>query len=226
MPSSNAWAQTWEQRFGENEEEWFFGREPSDMGRTAFNLWNLLFPTRPARVLDLGCGEGRDSVFFTAKGFQVTAVDLTASGIRKTRRLAEMNGVTLHAVHQMDIRDFPLSPDYDILFSNNALQSLNRQCIPYLRKLQRITPPGGLNAIRVFTREADALRSRSDVYCFDHNELKYHYRAWRLLYYGEDILWRPHVNGYLSFATIIAQKRGGRKRTSAEDHAARDSQSE
>jgi tellurite methyltransferase len=226
MQHQDSIAATWEQRFGASEEEWFFGREPSDMGRATFNLWHHLFPTKRARVLDLGCGEGRDSVFFAAKGFRVTAVDLTASGIRKTQRLAEMHGVALHAVHQMDIRDFPLIPDYDILFSNNTLQSLNRQCIPYLHKLQRITPPEGLNAIRVFTREADALRDRADVYCFDHNELKHYYRNWRLLYYGEDILWRPHVNGYLSFATIIAQKRGGRARSSAEDRAGRDSLSE
>jgi tellurite methyltransferase len=226
MQSENSFAATWEQRFGENEEEWFFGREPSDMARTTFNLWQNLFAPRLARTLDLGCGEGRDSVFFAAKGFRVTAVDLTASGIRKTERLARDCGVSLHAIHQMDIREFPLTPDYDILFSNNALQGLNLQCVPYLRKIQRITPPGGLNAIRVFTREADALRNRADVYCFDQYELKHYYRAWRLLYYGEDILWRPHVNGYLSFATIIAQKRGGRARISAEDRAERDSRSE
>jgi tellurite methyltransferase len=33
-----------------------------------------------ARVLDLGCREGRDSVFFAERGFDVTGVDIARAG--------------------------------------------------------------------------------------------------------------------------------------------------
>jgi 2-polyprenyl-3-methyl-5-hydroxy-6-metoxy-1,4-benzoquinol methylase len=36
-----------------------------------------------ARVLDVGCGEGRDSVFFAERGFDVTGVDIARSGLAK-----------------------------------------------------------------------------------------------------------------------------------------------
>jgi tellurite methyltransferase len=41
-----------------------------------------------ARVLDLGCGEGRNALFLAGCGFRVTAVDISEAGIRKLEALA------------------------------------------------------------------------------------------------------------------------------------------
>lgn len=196
----------WNETFSENEAEWVFGREPSEMARLTAAYWRLLHGEKPARVLDLGSGEGRDTVFFTRKGFAVTAIEGTDAGVRKTRRLAEENGVEVADLRQMDVREFPLSRDYDIYFSNNCLQFLGAECLPTLRSIQKATRPGGLNAISAFTREAETLVGLDNLYRFDRNELKFHYRDWRLLRYSEEILWREPVQNYLSFASIIAQK--------------------
>lgn len=196
----------WDAQFARDAESWFFGREPSEMARQTAYYWRLLHGDRPARVLDLGCGEGRDAVHFARRGHLVTAVDGSEAGIRKTERLARENGVALASLLTMDVRDLSLTPDYDILFSNNCLQFLGAECLAYLRRLQEITPPGGLNAISGFTREAESLFHRTGLYRFDHNELKFHYRDWRLLSYAEEILWRDPAQNYLSFARIIAQK--------------------
>ena len=51
-----------------------------------------------ARVLDLGCGEGRDSVFFAQRGFNVTGVDVARSGLAKAERLARGRGVRVRWV--------------------------------------------------------------------------------------------------------------------------------
>ncbi len=56
------------------------------------------YPTRPLRLLEVGCGEGKDAVFFARNGYQVTAFDVTESGIEKARRLAD--------IHQADIDFF------------------------------------------------------------------------------------------------------------------------
>ena len=40
-------------------------------------------PTRPLKVLDIGCGEGKDAVFFARNGYDVTAFDLSKEGIEK-----------------------------------------------------------------------------------------------------------------------------------------------
>ena len=49
----------------------------------------------PGRALDLGAGEGRNSVWLAARGWQVTAVDFSAVGLDKGRRLAGARGVAV-----------------------------------------------------------------------------------------------------------------------------------
>jgi SAM-dependent methyltransferase len=48
---------------------------------------------RPGRAIDLGAGEGRNALWLAERGWDVTAVDFSAAGIDKGRRLAEHRGV-------------------------------------------------------------------------------------------------------------------------------------
>lgn len=54
------------------------------------NVWveRELAPLSPARAVDLACGEGRNSVWLAARGWQVTGVDFSASALEKARTLA------------------------------------------------------------------------------------------------------------------------------------------
>ena len=47
----------------------------------------------PGRALDLGCGEGRNSVWLAEQGWTVTAVDFSDVGISKGREMADKRGV-------------------------------------------------------------------------------------------------------------------------------------
>jgi SAM-dependent methyltransferase len=48
---------------------------------------------KPARALDLACGEGRNGVWLAEQGWQVTGVDFSQEAIEKAGRLAEHHGV-------------------------------------------------------------------------------------------------------------------------------------
>ncbi len=52
----------------------------------------------PGRALDLACGEGRNAVWLAAQGWSVTAVDFSAVGIEKGRRLAAESNVDVEWV--------------------------------------------------------------------------------------------------------------------------------
>ena len=196
----------WEQKFAENPDEWFFGREASEMARLTLNYWRLVNGDKTGTVLDYGCGEGRDAVFYSEKGFRVTAVEGTSSAISKLHRLEADKSVTVYNVCQTDVRRFRPDAPFDIVLSHNCLQFLGADCLPELARLQGMVVPGGLISVAAFTRESEATAGRSDLYRFDHNELKFHFQGWRLFYYGEFLLWREPSKAHLSFAHIIAQK--------------------
>ncbi len=49
----------------------------------------------PGRALDLATGEGRNAIWLASQGWQVTAVDFSAVGIAKGRKIAEVRGVSI-----------------------------------------------------------------------------------------------------------------------------------
>ena len=59
----------------------------------------------PGRALDVAAGEGRNAVWLASRGWQVTAVDFSAAGLDKGRRLAQARGVAVDWVHA-DVRDY------------------------------------------------------------------------------------------------------------------------
>src|SRR4029079_4014067 len=96
----------WAREYARRPDEYILGTAPS---RFARRLGPLLGPgarvlqlrcgqgTRQ-RVLAVGWGEGRDSVFFARRGCLVTAVDVSLAGLRKGERLARRAGVEVRWV--------------------------------------------------------------------------------------------------------------------------------
>ena len=92
-----------------------FGTAPSDFALEVARL------VRPGDyVLDLGCGEGRDSVFFAERGAVVFGVDLSEAGLAKARRLARARGVRVRWVHGPATGLLPTGP-FDLIFSCGSL---------------------------------------------------------------------------------------------------------
>lgn len=62
------------------------------------------------RVLCLADGEGRNSVFLAKQGYTVTAVDASAVGIEKAKKLASDNNVSVEYIHA-DLATYKLDPE-------------------------------------------------------------------------------------------------------------------
>ena len=95
MPSTSADSPSplgaaWEQRYGA--EGYLYGTEPNDFLRQHVDS----IPR--GRVVCLAEGEGRNAVFLAGQGFEVASIELTESGVTKTRRLAAQRGVHVGAV--------------------------------------------------------------------------------------------------------------------------------
>lgn len=72
------WAKVWDETYAKQPK--IYGDEPSAI---AVQLADLLQERpSPVRVLDLGCGYGRDSIYFAQRGFEVTALDCSPVAIQ------------------------------------------------------------------------------------------------------------------------------------------------
>ncbi len=52
----------------------------------------------PARVLDVGCGQGRDALFIARLGHEVVGVDLSVSGIAQIQADAKREGLNIEGI--------------------------------------------------------------------------------------------------------------------------------
>lgn len=70
-------------------------------------------------ILDLGCGTGRDSLYFKEKGYKVTAVD----GSKEMCKIASQ--VLGNKVEQLEFLDIAYKEEFDAVFACASLLHLN-----------------------------------------------------------------------------------------------------
>lgn len=94
------------------------------------------------RVLDIGCGAGRHSLYLQQKGFDVTAID-SSPGAVKVCKLRGINKALVRPIEGLD-KFGPGSFDTVLMMGNNfGLLGNRRKAKSLLKKLARITAPGG-----------------------------------------------------------------------------------
>ena len=63
-------------------------------------------------LLDVGCGEGADTVFFAKKGFQVTALDNNETHLERLRAFIDDNSLTNVSILNANALDFKYPQNY------------------------------------------------------------------------------------------------------------------
>ena len=128
-------------------EGYYWGTEPADF---CDELIRLCPPAPGKKVLDIGCGEGKDAVYMASKGYDVTAFDVAENGIKKTLRLAGEKGVAIKA-YVDDINTFVMDETFDIVYSTGTIQYLfDENKKTFFDKISRITKKNGFVFFNVF----------------------------------------------------------------------------
>jgi tellurite methyltransferase len=167
----------WARVYARTPTEYIWGTYPSEFARAV----SALLPPG-ARVLDLGCGEGRDSVFFATRGCDVIGMDVSASGLRKAERLARAEGVRVRWVRGDAARDLPNGP-FDLVYSSGVIHYLpRRQRSRLLPRLKGLTPRGGHHAHVVFTDRRIYVEQGEQIDYFAPGELSRAYADWLILH--------------------------------------------
>ncbi len=138
---------------------------------------------RKAKVLDLGCGDGRNAIPLAEAGFDVTAVDISEAGIVKIDTLTMGKGLSIQVL-VADMSSYRIQGRYDLIVAHGCLHLLERSNWKNLiREMQEHTLPGGYNAVTVFTDSVSASPDMVDFFVglFHEEELFKVYSQWDLL---------------------------------------------
>ncbi|SMX33287.1 class I SAM-dependent methyltransferase [Maliponia aquimaris] len=95
------------------------------------------------RVLDVGCGQGRDALFIGRAGHSVLGIDLAPCGIRDLDAAARAEGLDVLGIVADITRDLP-EERFDVVLADRTLHMLGDAVRPVvLGKLLDQVVPGG-----------------------------------------------------------------------------------
>lgn len=119
----------------------------------------------PGRALDLGCGNGRNSVFLARHGFAVEGVDLSAKAVAWAREQAAQAGVNV-TLHTRSVFDLELAPGaYDLVYDSGCFHHIAPHRRPgYVQRVATLLKPGGHFGLTCFRPEGGSALTDLQVY--------------------------------------------------------------
>lgn len=110
------------------------------------------------KVIDIGCGKGRNAIYLAQKGFDVYGMDYIKNALNQTRRLALQNRVSdkIHLYYCEIENRWPFSDNFfDVAidcFSSIDIETKNGRNI-YKKELFRTLKPNGYALVTVVSNE-------------------------------------------------------------------------
>jgi SAM-dependent methyltransferase len=106
---------------------------------------------KPGRALDIGIGQGRNSVFLALKGWDVTGFDASDEGIASARRNAARAGVKINALRETEA-EFDYGADqWDLIVF--TYEPFPITSAAYVQRLGTSLKPGGLIVVESLAQE-------------------------------------------------------------------------
>lgn len=119
----------------------------------------------PKRVLELGCGPGRNSIYMAKQGCSVNAIDISEKAIMWAKERANEEGLNIN-FHCVSIFDFEFdSHSYDFIYDCGLFHHLPpHRRLTYLNIIKKALKKDGHFGIVCFNTDGAANTSDWDVY--------------------------------------------------------------
>lgn len=164
------------------------------------------------KVLDLGCGEGKNAAYFSRRGATVDAVDCSDHALRNAEsRWGPLQGVTWHLE---DAATFvgKLECNYDVVVMYGLLHCLSTpvDALSLISRCRELTNRGGLHIVCAFNRRSQDLSAHPNFepLLLDHGTYVHAYDGWHVEASDEDLFETHPHNGiphHHSLTRLIAR---------------------
>ncbi|OYQ75621.1 tellurite resistance methyltransferase TehB [Wohlfahrtiimonas sp. G9077] len=166
----------------------------------------------PCTAFDLGCGQGRNSLFLSSLGFEMTSRDVNPRSIDFLKDVMAKEHITSIDAAEYDINTANITGMYDFIFSTVVFMFLQADRVPaIIENMQTHTRAGGYNLIVSAMDTEKYPCDQGFSFTFKEGELQDYYKDWEILQYNEEVgeLHRLDKDGNrvkLQFATMLAQR--------------------
>lgn len=160
----------------------------------------------PCRALDMGCSNGRNTLYLSQLGFDVTAVDNNPGAIHMLQQVVDDERLTNLNAQVYDINQANLNDPYDFIACTVTLMFLEPSRVhAVIADMQAHTTAGGYNLIVCAMNTEQHPCPVNFPFTLGENELSDAYKGWELVKYNEDV-GTMHTGAQLQFATMLARK--------------------
>jgi len=190
-------------------QEYYWGLEHSKLAEMIVGLVHNKLNNN--RLLDIGSGEGRDSIYFAKCGFEVDALEISLPGIEKIKLYSQSEGLSVNVIHANMI-GYEINNNYDVIYSMGALQFLPlEQRQQHFEKYKQHTCTGGLNTHLVFIEKpfiSTAPDWEKNEFFYKSGDLAGYYYDWQIIYCQEHIIdcTSGNIPHQHAVSSIIARK--------------------
>ncbi len=144
----------WLEAYKEGKVHWANDKNPSPLAESLVNN-----AAAKGAVLEIGCGNGRDSKYLASQGFDVTAIDISPIAIKMAKKLNSHKKIKYQVA---DAEDLKFDDDsFDYVYSLSVLHSTNMP--KSFKEIKRVLKKNGLALIFLY---------RASIYVSNDGEVK------------------------------------------------------
>ena len=176
--------------------------QAQDKKKSGEQIWNELFAKRegkehqfnkflaetvkdlkPGKALDIGMGQGRNSLFLAALGWEVTGFDISEVGVKQAQAEAAKRGLKIDAqVGDSNKYDYGKAK-WDLVLGMYMYQYLDRNAAKVVASLK----PGGILVVEGIHRDIGKDNLSGERYGYRNNELLKVFSALRIRHYEDTV---------------------------------------
>ena len=178
-----------------------------------FLVKNFVKYKRTGKVIDAGCGDGRNSIFLAKKGYIVSAIDLSEIAINKIKNKSKLLNLDLN-LEINDVRDILLKKQFDIVISTFISQYFDKKSfLKFIVKMQNCTEIKGIHVISFMNDQSNFKSAiNNNWYLPSTVDIVSLYKNWQILEISEtksDVYSKNNTlikNSYVVATNLILKK--------------------